>query len=461
MQLINIKSVYFVGIGGIGMSALARYFHRIGCNVAGYDRTPTILTDELSQEGINIHFSDDIHEIAPLYKDVDSTLVVYTPAIPKDHKELNFFFDNGFEVKKRSQVLGLLTKAHKGLCVAGTHGKTTISTMVAHLLKQSKVDCSAFLGGVSQNYKTNYLFSKDSDFVVLEADEFDRSFLQLSPYVALISAVDADHLDIYGEDSAVKASFNEFASLVKEGGVLLTKKEIDFKFTIKESLRHLTYSISDSSADFYAKNIKLEDGLYIFDLVTPIEIYKGLKLGIPALVNVENAVGACAVAILSGVKYDEIKSSLSEFKGIRRRFDYRIKTDNLVLIDDYAHHPEEINATIKSVKALYPNKKITAVFQPHLFSRTNDFYKEFAQSLSVVDQLVMLDIYPARELPVEGVNSQMILNEVVIKEKSLSSKAELFNNIMKLDPEVLVMMGAGDIDKEIDLIVKQLKNQGY
>ncbi|MCW3788396.1 UDP-N-acetylmuramate--L-alanine ligase [Plebeiibacterium sediminum] len=452
MELNKIQSVYFVGIGGIGMSALARYFKANGFNVEGYDRTPTLLTSELESEGIGIHFEDDISLIKEEYKNPSNTLVVFTPAIPKDHQELNYFINNGFDVKKRSQVLGILTREHKGVCVAGTHGKTTISTMISHLLKQSEVDCSAFLGGVSQNYKTNLLLSETSDYVVLEADEFDRSFLQLTPYLALISSADADHLDIYGDDTSVKSSFKEFSTLVKDEGILLSKLEVDLDFESRTDVRHYTYSMNNTKADFFAENIRLDQGLYVFDLVTPNEKYQNLKLGIPALVNVENAVGACSAAILSGVKYDEIQKSLPEFKGIRRRFDIRLKTDQLILIDDYAHHPEEIKATIKSVRALYPEQRITGVFQPHLFSRTNDFHKEFAKSLSMLDELIMLDIYPARELPMEGVSSKMILDLVELDQKSISTKDNLLNEIKDLNPEVLLMMGAGDIDKEIDKI---------
>ena len=450
MELNKIQSVYFVGIGGIGMSALARYFKANGFNVEGYDRTPTLLTSELEREGIGIHFEDNINLIKEDFRNPTNTLVVYTPAIPKGHEELNYFIDKGFDVKKRSQVLGILTREHKGVCVAGTHGKTTISTMISHLLKQSEVDCSAFLGGVSQNYKTNLLLSDTSDYVVLEADEFDRSFLQLTPFLALISSADADHLDIYGDDLSVKSSFKEFASLVKDGGILLSKFEVELDFESRAEVRHYTYSMNNTKADFYAENIRLDKGLYVFDLVTPDDKYLNLKLGIPALVNVENAVGACSAAIISGVKYEELLKSLPDFKGIRRRFDIRLKTDQFVLIDDYAHHPEEIKATINSVRALYPDQRITGVFQPHLFSRTKDFHKEFAESLSLLDELIMLDIYPARELPMEGVSSEMILDLVGIDVKKISTKADLYDEIEGLKPEVLLMMGAGDIDKEID-----------
>ncbi len=454
MDFSLVKSVYFVGIGGIGMSALARYFKANGFEVAGYDRTETLLTGELIKEGLNIHFEDNVSLIDKVYKDQKHTLVVFTPAIPKDHDELNYFIQHGFEVKKRSEVLGMLTREKKGICVAGTHGKTTISTMTAHLLKQSKVDCSAFLGGVSQNYKTNLLLSDKSDLVVLEADEFDRSFLQLTPYVALISSADADHLDIYGSAGSVQESFQQFASLVKQGGVLLSKREIQCEFTVLSGVKHYTYSLTDQNADFYACNIRLEGGLYVFDVKTVEgKLLEGFKLGIPALVNVENAVAACALATLVGVSKEEIREALVSFNGIRRRFDYRVKTEDFVLIDDYAHHPEEIRATIKSARALYPDKKITAVFQPHLYSRTNDFYVEFAESLNLVDELILLDIYPARELPIPGVTSEIILNKVALQHKVLTSKENLWSTIKDFKPEVLLMMGAGDIDKEIDAVV--------
>lgn len=457
MDFSKVKSVYFIGIGGIGMSALARYFKAMGYAVSGYDRTPTLLTGEMEKEGMQIYFEDKVELITEEYKNQVSTLVVYTPAVSSNHLQLNYFKENLFAVKKRSEVLGLLTYQKKGICVAGTHGKTTVSTMIAYLLKESAVDCSAFLGGVSQNYKTNLLLADTSDYVVLEADEYDRSFLRLKPYLALITSTDADHLDIYGDDSHVKESFCEFAALVKPGGALLTKKEIELSFKVPAEVEHLSYSLDNSSADFYAENIQLLEGLYQFDLHTPQRLITNIRVGIPGLVNVENAVGACTAAHLVGVADEEIRASLPQFKGVRRRFDYRIKRDDLVLIDDYAHHPEEIKATVKSVRALYPHKKLTGVFQPHLFSRTNDFHREFAQSLSLLDELILLDIYPAREEPIPGVNAQMILNLAQLPVKILSTKKELIQNIKQLKPEVLLMMGAGDIDKEIDKVVEDLK----
>ncbi len=458
MDLSKIHNVYFVGIGGIGMSALARYFHHNGYLVAGYDRTETKLTKELEDEGIKVWFEDDVALIPEPFLQNNVTLVVFTPAIPKTHQQLNYFFDNEFVVQKRAQVLGMLTKAHKGICVAGTHGKTTTSTMVAHLLKQSKVDCSAFLGGIAQNYKTNLLVSDKSDYVVLEADEYDRSFLQLLPYMALITAADADHLDIYGTDAEVKESFKAFASLVKPEGKLLINHKTWPLFESAAITDKYSYGLNEKNAEISAENIRLVDGIYHFDLRFLSQTYTDFEMGIPGLVNVENAVGALGLALLAGAEADELRLSLKSFKGIRRRFEYRINRADLVLIDDYAHHPEEINATVKSVRDLYPNSKITGVFQPHLYSRTKDFYKDFATSLSAVDELIMLDIYPAREEPIEGVSSQMILDLVNLPIKMISSKDDLFENLMALQPQVVLAMGAGDIDKEIDRVAEKLQN---
>ncbi|SMO54246.1 UDP-N-acetylmuramate--L-alanine ligase [Saccharicrinis carchari] len=457
MDFKKINSVYFIGIGGIGMSALARYFKANGYAVAGYDLNPTLLTADMEKEGVDICFDDKVELIADEYRNQITTLVVYTPAIPANLKQLNYFKDNLFNVKKRSEVLGLLTHLQKGICVAGTHGKTTVSTMIAHLLKQSEVDCSAFLGGVSQNYKTNLLLSATSDFVVMEADEFDRSFLRLRPYLALITSADADHLDIYGDDTSVKESFREFAGLIKPGGILLSKKEIDLLFAVPDEVKHFSYSMDDSTADFYASNLHLIDGLYHFDLHTPQGLVTNITVGIPGLVNVENAIGACGAAYLAGVSEGAMRIAMPQFKGVRRRFEYRIKRDDLILIDDYAHHPEEIKATVTSVRALYPNKKLTGVFQPHLYSRTKDFHREFALSLSMLDELILLDIYPAREKPIVGVSAQMILDLVKLPVKVLSTKKELIEQIKNIKPEVLLMMGAGDIDKEIDKITESLK----
>ncbi len=453
-----IKSVYFVGVGGIGMSALARYFQFIGKNVAGYDRTETILTSELISEGISIHFTDDLSLITADYRDPKTTLIIYTPAIPKDHTELNFFKDNGFEVLKRSEVLGLLTRNRSGVCVAGTHGKTTVSTLTAHLLKQSAVDCSAFLGGISRNYGTNLLLSPTSEFVVLEADEFDRSFLQLSPQLSVITAVDADHLDIYGDRASVLEAFHQFANKLKPTGTLLVKDKLPLLFNKSENQKVYTYSITHETSDFRAENIHLVKGKYHYDLISPLGVVKDLEVGIPGLVNVENSVAASGLALLCGVTPDEIRKALATFTGIRRRFDYRINRDNFALIDDYAHHPEEIRATINSVRAIYPEKRIVAVFQPHLYTRTRDFASEFAESLELADEVVMLDIYPARELPIEGVTSNIILKDIKSVPAQLCSKLLLSDKLLSLKPDVLLMLGAGDIDKEVVTVEAAFKN---
>ncbi|OFX84955.1 MAG: UDP-N-acetylmuramate--L-alanine ligase [Bacteroidetes bacterium GWF2_33_16] len=447
----NIYNVYFVGVGGIGMSAIARYFKSLGKNVAGYDKVSKPLTSDLLNEGIKIHFEDDIKNIPLEFLKKENTLIVYTPAIPKDNKELNYFLSNGFEVKKRSEVLGILTKSNYSLAVAGTHGKTTISTMLAHLLKQSRIGGNAFLGGISKNYKTNFLIDPESKYMVIEADEFDRSFLQLYPKIAVISAVDADHLDIYDNRDNVVESFRQFTNQIASGGTLLIKKGIDFLPAQRDDIKIYTYSIKEN-ADFTAQNIRLENGLYIFDFVGPIEKIDNLKLGIPGLLNVENAVAAITMALLAGVKDDEIFNSLGRFKGIQRRFDIQINSDKIVYIDDYAHHPEELKAAIMSAKQLFKHKKITGVFQPHLFTRTRDFACEFAKSLDLLDEVILLNIYPAREEPIEGVTSEIIFKNIKNKNKTLCSKSELLNVLSSKKPKVLITMGAGDIDEFVEPI---------
>jgi UDP-N-acetylmuramate--alanine ligase len=447
----NIYNIYFVGIGGIGMSAIARYFKSIGKNVAGYDKVAKPLTSELEKEGIIIHFEDDIKNIPAAFLKKEHTLVIYTPAIPKEHKELNYFISNGFEIKKRSEVLGLLTKANYSLAVAGTHGKTTISTMLAHLLRQSRIGGNAFLGGISKNYKTNFLVDPESKYMVVEADEFDRSFLQLYPKMAVITAVDADHLDIYNNRENVVESFRQFANQIEKGGILLIKKGIDFTPPQRDDVKVYTYSIKEP-ADFTAQNIRLENGLYRFDFIGAIEKIENLKLGIPGLLNVENAVAAIAMALLAGVKDDEIFNSLDKFKGIQRRFDIQVNTKDFIYIDDYAHHPEELKAAITSAKQLFKNKKITGVFQPHLYSRTNDFAAEFAQSLDLLDEVILLDIYPAREEPIPGVTSEIIFKNIKNKHKTLCTKGELLDVLKAKKPKVLMTMGAGDIDEFVEPI---------
>ncbi|MCU4156278.1 UDP-N-acetylmuramate--L-alanine ligase [Carboxylicivirga sp. A043] len=455
LQLKDIQSVYFVGIGGIGMSAIARFFKYEGLHVAGYDRVSTLLTKELEAEGITIHYEDDVQQIALNYRDKTSTLVVYTPAIPNEHTELTYFRKKGFDVRKRAAVLGLISGGMNSVCVAGTHGKTTISSMTAHLYKQSAVGCNAFLGGIINNYKTNFLHDSNSDYVVLEADEFDRSFLHLSPHFALLSAMDADHLDIYGDKESINEAFLEFVDKIEPGGVLLHKAGLPVEVAHDE-IEVFTYSIEEK-ADFKAFNIKLIDGLYQFDLKSPFGTIKGLKMGVPALVNVENAVGAIGLALLGGVEAEEIKAALPSFEGIRRRFQYRLKSDEIVFIDDYAHHPEEIKATLKSVKAIYPKSHITVVFQPHLYTRTRDFADGFAASLDICDRVLLLDIYPARELPIAGVGSEMIAKLMSNESVKVVSKEGLFDELCSQKIEILLTLGAGDIDKEVPVLEEKLK----
>lgn len=443
-NLNNIKNIYLLGIGGIGMSALARYFNAQGKNVAGYDRTPTNLTQQLESEGMQVHYADDLNAIPEPFKDRENTLVIYTPAVPADHKELSFFKDNGFSIKKRAEILGLISQAKDVIAIAGTHGKTTTSTMTSHLLKQSHLDCSAFLGGISQNYHSNLLLSSTSNWVVAEADEYDRSFLQLYPKQAVVTAMDADHLDIYGTHDEVKKAFRQFISQIKDGGSLVIKKGLDAGNP--GNIKVFTYSLSEQ-ADFCAENIQVRDGLYHFDLNTPFGKLKGLTLGFPGLLNVENSVAAMSMALLAGVKHEEIYTALRTFKGVQRRFDFHIRHKDFMLIDDYGHHPEELRYTIQSVKDLYPGKKVTGIFQPHLYSRTKDFAEEFARSLDLLDQVILLDIYPARELPIPGVTSQIILDKMHNSNKILCKKQELplvAGNIEK--PDIVLTMGAGDID---------------
>jgi len=456
MKIEEFKNIYFVGIGGIGMSAIARYFHANGKLVFGYDKTKTQLTEELIAEGIGITFEDEIMGIPEEFSSIESTLVVYTPAIPKYHKQLRFFIDNCFNVLKRSEVLGLLSDGLNGIGIAGTHGKTTVSTLTAHIFKVSTLDCNAFLGGISKNYQSNLLLSNNSPWVILEADEFDRSFLQLHPKLALITSMDADHLDVYGQKSELEKSFYQYVSQIKEGGVLVYKKGLIIPH--KEILSY-SYALNEK-ADFYASELTLLDGLYQFDLIYPNGIMKGLRFSYPGKINVENAVAACSLAILSGIKEDEIRRALTTFSGVRRRFDYQIKDDNLIFIDDYAHHPKELKESISSVKNIYPSNKITGIFQPHLYSRTRDFADEFAKSLNLLDEVILLDIYPARELPIEGVTSEIILDKLTIP-SLLCSKDQLLDVLKKKEIEVLLTLGAGDIDKLVrpikNMLIKNLK----
>ncbi len=460
MEMQKITSVYFVGAGGIGMSALARYFRAKGMQVAGYDKTPSDLTAALIDEGIRIHYADDISLIPEDCKQPDSTLVVYTPAIPETHTELNYFKTNGFTLMKRARVLGEITRTERGLCVAGTHGKTTTSSMLAHLLKQSHVDCNAFLGGILKNYNSNLMLSDKSDLAVIEADEFDRSFHWLSPYMAVITAVDPDHLDIYGTPEAYRESFEHFTSLIRPDGCLVMKKGLQLQPRLPEGAKLYTYSATEE-ADFFARNIRIGNGDILFDFVTPDGCIPDVKLGVPVKVNIENGVAAMALAWLNGVTPEEIRSGMASFAGPVRRFDFHLKKEDIVLLDDYAHHPAELRASIQSVKELYPNKKVTGIFQPHLYTRTRDFAADFAASLSLLDELILLDIYPAREEPIPGVTSQIIFDQVTIPNKRLIRKEELLDLVRKeaASFEVVLMVGAGNIDRLVEPVKQILEKR--
>lgn len=438
------KSVYFVGIGGIGMSAIARYFLHQGLTVGGYDRTPSDLTRKLEEEGAQIHYEENIDLIPEACKNAASTLIIYTPAIPAEHKELVFFRNGGFEIQKRAQVLGTLTRSNKGLCVAGTHGKTTTSSMAAHLLHQSKVDCNAFLGGITKNYGTNYILSKDSDYVVIEADEFDRSFHWLSPFATVITSTDADHLDIYGTEEAYLESFAHYTSLIVKGGYLIQHTGLKMKPRTGEGVT--TYTYSRTEGDFHAENIRIGNGEIIFDLVSPIENIKDIQLGVPVTVNIDNGIAAMALAQIAGVEADEIRRGMASFSGVDRRFDFKVKTDKMVYLSDYAHHPEEIRQSILSIKQLYEGRRIKAIFQPHLYTRTRDFYKEFAEALSLLDDVAIVDIYPARELPIPGVTSALIHDNLTCAHREMISKNEILDTVRKGGFDVLITLGAGDIE---------------
>lgn len=447
---------YFLGIGGIGMSALARYFHTKGFQVAGYDRTETKLTKELQAEGITVSFNENVSEIPFVYTKPENTLVILTPAIPANHPQLKYFQANNYSIQKRAQVLGDITRQSKGICIAGTHGKTTTSTIAAHLLYQSQVSCNAFLGGIANNYNTNLLLSAESNLVVIEADEYDRSFHQLSPYMAVITSADPDHLDIYETADAFRESFEHFTSLIRPGGALVMRKGIDIVPQLQKGVKLYTYSMNDGG-DFTAENIRTVNGEIHFDFVTPNDRLSDVRLGVPVQINVENSVAAMALAWLNGVSFDELRTGISSFSGIYRRFNVVYKSDKIVYMDDYAHHPSELKASIASIRNLYPDRKITGVFQPHLYTRTRDFATAFAEALSQLDELILLDIYPARELPIEGVDSELILRDVKLKNKTLCSKENLLPLLKEKELDVLVTFGAGDIDKLVPLIKDQLK----
>ena len=458
MEINSIKAVYFIGIGGIGMSAIARYFLNKGILVGGYDRTPSDLTQKLEEEGALIHYEENVALIPEACKDKDSALIIYTPAIPASHQELVYFKENQFDLQKRAQVLGTLTRAHKGLCVAGTHGKTTTTSMTAHILHNSHVDCNAFLGGITKNYGTNYILSAKSDYVVIEADEFDRSFHWLSPYASVITATDPDHLDIYGTKEAYLESFAKYSSLIQPGGYLVLHKDLEMEARVQDNVT--VYSYSRNEGDFHAENIRIGNGEIFFDLVSPFENIKDVQLGVPVSINIENSIGAMALAQIAGATAEEIKQAMASFRGVDRRFDFKIKNDHQVFLTDSAHHPEEIKQSIRSIKELYADKKITAIFQPHLYSRTRDFYKEFAEGLSLADDVILLDIYPAREAPIPGVTSKLIYDNLAPEvTKRMCTKDELLDLIQNSDFDVLIALGAGDIENYAPQIAEILKDR--
>ena len=458
MELKDIKSVYFVGAGGIGMSAIARYFLHIGVVVAGYDKTPSALTKELEKEGMDIHYEENVALIPAACKDASSTLVIYTPAIPQEHQELVYFHENGFTIEKRAQVLGTLTRSHKGLCVAGTHGKTTTSTMCAHIMHQSHVDCNAFLGGISKNYGTNYILSDKSDYVVIEADEFDRSFHWLRPWMSVITATDPDHLDIYGTKEAYLESFRHYTELIQPGGALIIHKNLEMKQHVQDGVKIYEYSLNEG--DFHAENIKIDNGEITFDFISPVESISNVELGQPVPINIENAVAAMAMAQLNGCTAEEIKEGIKTYEGVERRFDFKIKDDKHVFLSDYAHHPKEIYQSAKSIRELYKNRKITAIFQPHLYTRTRDFYKDFADSLSILDEVILCDIYPAREAPIPGVTSELIYKNLKSGvEKSMIHKEDVLDLVKKRDFDVLIVLGAGDLDNLVPQMAEILKQK--
>ena len=458
MNLNQIQSVYFIGAGGIGMSALIRYCLSKGMRVAGYDRTSSPLTDCLISEGADIHYVDNVELIPDTFRSPDKTVVVYTPAVPEEHTELTFFRKNGFEVLKRSQMLGIITQSKRGLCIAGTHGKTTTSSMTAHLLKQSRVDCNAFLGGILKNTRSNLMLSEKSDLTVVEADEYDRSFHQLTPCMAVITSVDPDHLDIYGSPEAYRESFELFTSLIRPQGALILKYGIDVNPKLQDNVQLYTYSATNSNADFHARNIRIANGEIYFDFVGPSMLITDIQLGTPVRTNIENGVAAITLAWLNGVTPDEIRSAMQSFAGVERRFDLRLKKDTIVFIDDYAHHPEELSNCIRSVKELYVGRKVTGIFQPHLYTRTRDFIAEFALSLSLLDELILLDIYPAREEPIPGITSQAIFDKVTCSDKTLCTKEQLLEIMEVGNYEVVLTLGAGDIDRLVEPI-KEILNR--
>lgn len=458
MELKDIKAVYFVGAGGIGMSAIARYFIRKGMVVAGYDKTPSELTKQLEREGALLHYEENTDEIPHACRDPKQCLVIYTPAIPTVHKELQYFRANGFTVEKRAQVLGTLTRTHKGLCVAGTHGKTSTSTMCAHIMHQSHIDCNAFLGGISKNYSTNYIISAESDYVVIEADEFDRSFHWLRPWMSVITATDPDHLDIYGTKEAYLESFRHYTTLIQPGGALIIHRGLEMHADVQPGVK--VYEYSRTEGDFHAENIRIDNGTITFDFVSPIENVKDVELGQPVPINIDNGIAAMAMAQLAGCTAEELKYGMKTYRGVDRRFDFKINDSRHVLLSDYAHHPKEIYQSAKSIRELYKGRHITAIFQPHLYTRTRDFYRDFADALSQLDEVILTEIYPAREQPIEGVTSQLIYDNLRPGiEKSIIRKDDVLDLVKQRDFDVLVILGAGDLDNYMPQITKIIENK--
>ena len=452
------KSVYFIGIGGIGMSAIARYYLKKGLNVGGYDKTPTPLTRELEAEGALIHYDDDVALIPQAFLDESSTLVVYTPAIPAQHSEFQYFLIHHFDLQKRAQVLGTLTQSLRGLCVAGTHGKTTTSSMTAHLLHQSHVDCNAFLGGITKNYGTNYILAPESEYVVIEADEFDRSFHWLRPYATVITATDPDHLDIYGTKEAYLESFRHYTELIKPDGFLVIHTGLEMQPNVPEGVT--TYTYSRDEGDFHAANLRIGGGEICFDLISPLGCINDISLGVPVGINIENGIAAMALAQIAGATAEEIRRGMASFCGVDRRFDFHVRTADKAYLSDYAHHPEEIRQSIKSIREVYPGKRIVGIFQPHLYTRTRDFYREFADALSQLDEVILTEIYPAREQPIPGVTSQIILDNLKPGvEHRLISKADVLEVVRNTHFDVLITLGAGDLDDYASAIAEIVQNQ--
>ena len=458
MDFKDIKAVYFIGAGGIGMSAIARYFLYKGLDVAGYDRTPTNLTRELEKEGMPIHYEENIDAIPQTFRNPRTTLVVFTPAVSADHKELAFFRKNGFNIEKRAQILGRLTSIHKGLCFAGTHGKTSTSTMCAHIMHRSSVGCNAFLGGISKNYNTNYIFSDKSDFVVIEADEFDRSFHWLCPWMSVITSTDPDHLDIYGTKEAYLEGFRHYTELIQTGGALIIHCDLELKPNVESGVK--IYDYGKTSGDFHAENILIADGMITFDFISPVENVPNIELGQPIPINIENGIAAMAIAQLNGCNAEELRTGMKTYRGVDRRFDFKIKNSRHVFLSDYGHHPREVLQSAKSLKEIYPNRKITVIFQPHLYTRTLDFHKEFAQALSNFDEVILTEIYPAREEPIPGVSSKLIYDNLAPGiDKQIIRKDDVLEFVSQHDFDVLVVLGAGNLDDYVPQITKLIKEK--